>query len=182
MKKLPLFILLQLIWIGLLIGGLSLYHKSPIKMKVKSGPIIIRIISGQPMNDSLVIIPANLDTVIVYRGDTIIWAIDSLSNVDSFKLALKKPTPDFGGSFPGLNYSKIAAGIIGPHAKLNKVYEYNIFWKMKNDTRQWVLDPKLSIKPNPGHPYTFNWIFYLSYALLALLSFGVFRKSKKEYT
>ncbi|MEO6723016.1 MAG: hypothetical protein ABIN67_21805 [Ferruginibacter sp.] len=176
MKKVLLFLLLQLIWICLLVGGLSLYNKS--LSFSDSYPTTITIKSGNAKDNTLVLDPGD-DTVEVFRGRKVTWIIDGSSNVESFRIGKKKASTQIFviGTHPATNHTRRGWGTVDPLRGKGTVFSYSIFWKMAGDTTEREFDPKLAVKSNSFAPL--EWLIYIVYAVLGLLSFGVFRTAKK---
>lgn len=176
MKKIVWFILLQLICICLLAGGLLLYHNSIIFDK--SHPTTIKIMNGNLIDSTLLLEP-NLDTINVYRLRKVTWIIDSSSNVDSFRIEKKDTSKEI--FFFGLEQSshhKISAwGTVYPVIRKDTMFSYNIYWKMSGEKTERKFDPKLAVISSSFAPI--ERMIYIVYAILALLSFSVFRTAKK---
>ena len=182
MKKLLLFISLESILIALLVSVLSLYNKS--LNAENSGRRVIKIVRGDSKNDKLQLDPAG-DPISVFKGKEVTWEIAPSSNVKSFRIEMKKRKS-----------SQIFLPLLRPSAKLktkangtvkiligdDKVYNYNILWKMnddKDDRPERKFDPKLAINPNI-HLAPLEKLIYAGFAILALLTFSVFFINKKE--
>lgn len=176
MRKTLKFILLQLIWICLLVGGLMLYHNS--LSSEDSHPTTITIVSGNPQDGTLVLKPAD-DPVPVCRGRQVTWAIDPSSNVDTFRIEKKNESEQIFaiGFYPSSRRTKHTWGTVGITGRKGKPYNYTIYWKMKGETGERRFDPKLAIKSTSIA--LMEWLIYIVYAVLFLFSFRVFRTAKK---
>ena len=177
MKKIQLFILLQIIWACLLVGSLWVYHNY--FQLARSLPITITIITGDPKNGTLELLPDANSTVIVKKNQMVIWKIDSASNVDSFRIEKKDTSAEIFDQKPHKKQSKEDSGKV-KSTKLQIVYDYNIFWKIKGDkadSDERKFDPKLAINPSIIDPL--EYVIYFSYGALFLLSFVVLRNAKK---
>ena len=158
MKKLPLFILLQLIWITLLVGGCSRYSSSPSTSLGISDlgipdTVTIKIMSGNTQNDQLVLEPAG--TIDVHPGTVVNWIIDPSSNVKFFLIEKKVFSRNiFDSNFPPpTNYTTSGFGKVDASAAINRVFNYNIWWvKDHLDGYGHRYDPKLAIRPSKGTP------------------------------
>lgn len=176
MKKILLFILLESISICLLVVGFWVYNNS---MSFDGyHQTIITIESGNPLNDSLKL---NSDTTPeVYKGRKVTWIIDQSSNVDSFRIQRKPKSKRIFLFSPSSEYNKEASGTVSPRYLVanGKLFNYNIYWKMKGDTTVRKFDPKLSVKPNPGLVFR-DLLIFIGFCIMFLLPFSVFRNAKK---
>jgi len=172
--------LLQLIWICLLIGGLFLYHNSI--TSAESHPTIIKIKNGNAQNDSLELDPdpGGGLPVPVYKWRKVTWVIDLSSNVESFYIEVKpKSTQIFAlGLHPSSRYTRSVWGTVDPFRNKGTECNYTIWWKMKGDNKDRKFDPKIAVNSN-----TVDFIvllIFIVYGILAILTFGFFRKAKNS--
>jgi hypothetical protein len=180
MKKTLLFFLLQLIWICLLIGGLFLYHNSI--TSTESHRTVITIKKGDPQNGNLELDPdpGGGRPVYVSRWRKVTWKIGPSSNVDSFCIEMKSKSEQiFLPVFrPHSKYTKSVWGTVNPAKKDSTIYDYTICWKMPGDTTNHRFDPKIAVNST-----SFDFIqllILIVYAVLAILTFGFFRKAKNS--
>lgn len=179
MKKIPLFILLQLVWVGLLVGSLTLYHSS--LNSDQSLSRTIKIMSGNPKNDELTLSP-NTDPIMVSRWRQVTWEIDPASNVKSFMIQKKKYNSKqifFPLLRPSAHLKRTSSGTVNSLVGKSNVYNYTILWKMITDSDSIPLrqfDPKLAINPNITRV---ERLIQTVFATFFLLTFGVFFINKK---
>lgn len=179
MKKILLFILLEVILFSLLAGGfwvnnnymsLDSYHQTT-----------ITIMRGNPSNDSLILDPDT--TPEVYKGRKVNWIIDSKSNVDSFSIRIKKNSDHIFPFFllPPSKFTREGSGTVYPRFTIGdrKLYRYDINWKMKGEDTVRTFDPKLSIKPTTLY-LSRDLFSFIGICILFLLPFSVFRSAKKR--
>jgi hypothetical protein len=178
MKKALLFFLLQLIWICLLIGGLFLYHNSI--TFAKSPPTIITIKRKNPQNDSLILDPDASRTVPGYKWKKVTWNIDLSSNVDSFYIEKKPDSKQIFilGFHPPSTYTTSGWGTVDPLRNKGTEYNYTIFYKMRGDNKEHTFDPKIAVNSNTVD--FFELLIFILYGVLAILTFGFFRKAKNS--
>lgn len=176
MKKILLFIFLQLVWVVLLISGLWLYQTNlPVSLD-KISDVTITIKSGNVKNDKLILEPAG--EVKVSNGTVVNWVIDPSSNVDSFRIEKKWlfSTQIFKDRHrPPARLTRRGSGTVDSF-KTSKKYRYNIYWIKKGETEEKKFDPKLAIKPIGLDKL--NLVIYSVYGVLALSTFSVFRTKK----
>ena len=176
MKKIVWFILLQLICICLLAGGLLLYHNSIIPQA--SYDRTIKIMNGNLKDNTLQLQP-NVDPIEVCKAKKVTWRIDSSSNVESFRIEKKSTSKEIFATNhnPPSHHTRSGEGTVGPSIATGTEYSYTIFWIKKMETTERKFDPKLAVISSSFAPM--EWIIYIVYAILALLSFSVFRTAKK---
>ena len=179
MKRIHVFILLQLIWIGLLVGGLSWYHDSFNFQPL--APITITIMQGNLQDSTLILVPS-ADSVIVVEGkQKVRWKIAPGSNVGTFRIK-KKDTSI--GIFSILNpppkgHTDDGEGKVSGTVDSGDKYYYDIFWKLPNESkeRERRFDPKLAVNSSKAAPS--EGLLIGIYAGLSLLSLMVLRPAKK---
>ena len=176
MKKIVRFILLQLICISLLAGGLFLYHNSIIPQP--SYDRTIKIMNGNLKDNTLQLQP-NIDPIEVCKAKKVTWRIDSSSNVESFRIEKKSTSKEIfaSNSLPPSHHIKSGEGTVGPSIATGTVYSYTICWIKIGETTERKFDPKLAVISSSLAPI--ERMIYIVYAILALLSFSVFRIAKK---
>lgn len=184
MKKILLFIVLEIILAGLLVGGLFLYHESLVANSQVGKSVTIKIKRGNSMNNTLTLEPAN--TVNVFNGSVVTWIIDPIltSNVDSFRIEKKENSPEIfrNDHLPPRTHAQRASGTVDNLSE--RIYNYNIFWRKRGDPKSMKerrFDPKLALIPVKDSPTKDLWI-WLGYGLLALLPFGLFLPKKHRDT
>ena len=129
--------------------------------------------------DSTLLLEPNLETINVYRLRKVTWIIDSSSNVDSFRIEKKDTSQEifFFGLEQSSHHTRSGEGTVGPSIATGTEYSYTIFWIKKMETTERKFDPKLAVISSSFAPM--EWMIYIVYAILALLSFSVFRTAKK---
>ena len=161
MKKIHLFILLQLVWISIFVTGILYFNKpTPLPEVNNDSVTTITIFNGKPKNGHLEINPDT--TIRVYANTEVKWVIDSTSNVESFRIKKKWLSSDIFDEHqqPPSSPSRSSSGTVGKYK--NKTYNYKILWTMKKDKsrQEYTFDPKLAIKP------TFN-VFHVIISIFA---------------
>ena len=178
MKKTLLFFLLQLLWICLLTGGLFLYYNST--TFAKNPPTIITIKGKNPKNDSLLLDPDASTIVPGYKWKKVTWNINPSSNVDSFYIETKSGSKQIFilGLHPPSRYTTSGWGTVDPLRNVNTEYNYTISYKMHGDNTNHSFDPKIAVRSYSVD--MIEWLIYIVYGVLAILTFGFFRKAKNS--
>jgi hypothetical protein len=178
MKKILLFFLLQLVWICLLISGLFLYHNSI--TSAESPPSIITVKGKKPQNDSLILDPDAKLAAPGYKWRKVTWNIDPLSKVDSFYIEKKPGSKQIFilGFHPPSRYTTSGWGTVDPLRNKETEYNYTIAYKMHGDNKERTFDPKIAVKSNTLD--IIELLIIIAYGVLAILTFGFFRKAKNS--
>ena len=176
MKKIILFLLLQVLLFCFFYGGQALYHNFSKSSKGRN--VVITIKSIIPGTDNLILDPTT-DPVDVYKGKDVIWTIDPSSNVDSFRIEIKNNYPQiFHPSYkPPIKHAKSSKGHVDTIHGNGTIYGYSIIWKKPGDTTQHRFDPKLAVRSS-----TFKMgelLLKILTVIMFLFSFAIFRTNKK---
>ena len=175
MKKIHLFILLQIVWISLFVIGILYFNKpdwfGPANVETRT----IKIMNGDPENGHLILDPDT--TVIVKPGWKVEWVIDSSSNVNKFHIKKKPGSSEIfnRNHKPPSRDTTRESGIVGNYKE--RTYSYDIKWKIKGYEKQYTFDPKLAINPVPFFPPPFISIFA---GLIFLFSLLLLQQKKKK--
>ena len=172
MKKIILFVFVQLVLVSLLIGGLIGYES--FTNAERAHDVTITIKGVDPVTNDLIMDPPANNEVPVYKRQLVTWHIDPSSNLQYIRIK-KKDTSD--GIFDELKPLADGRwqGHVGFFNTTDKVYSYNIFWKLRTGTREITFDPKLAVRSESKK--LVEWLMYILYAGLFLLSFKILRKA-----
>lgn len=174
MKKLLLFILLELICLCLILGGL--YIKNNSMNFTNEHDTTIEIVNGDTSNDTLTLNPGIMPDV--YKGRKVTWNINPSSNVESFRLKRKDKTDHIFIISPLSDFKKEISGTVYPRYLIadDRIYNYYILWKKKGDPKVRTFDPKLAVK-STGFT-TLELLIYILSGALFLFPFTIFRTKK----